>query len=253
MKNWKYLSLIVLVVLGQTDKLQAQSCLKIELEGMLRTGLVNVPQNDGPIYIKTHQQRFTYGCGFTYENRKNSWQLYITRLPYRTDLVYLNMIGGYSSPSTITLYNAIYQRKILYLPRRKMSVYLGGGLSVGHFDYAKITHSGSGTMSSTTYSPTGILLSNVVFFEEYIDQSTTYPQALVLFPMVKLTVEKRLFWHLLFAVNFSYNTRNLLSSTPLETGDYWYIYYQQKRIGTISDYGAGYQIGLSLKYKIALR
>ena len=183
MKKNKVIQSALVLALLFANVVLAQPVLKIGIEGILRTGLIEVSQNNGSIFLKTQLKRFTYGCSFAYENNKNTYELYLTNLPYRTDIVYTNMLsGGYLSPSNIMLYNVLYMRKLLNSTRGKFSVYVGGGLGVGHYKYFKVTHDKTGTVS----------IDNVVIFEDYNQGLTTYPNSMVLFPIAKLALEKKI-------------------------------------------------------------
>lgn len=200
---------------------------------------VDVP---GPLKIDPNNLRFTYGLSVSYESGRNGVEAGVMAYPYRIDLRFKNFFSGQSGPSNIALFTLLYRRRLLVTKKHKLALYALAGVGVGHYRNNRIQY-GTGTVS----------VNGTVVYSDHFDGYSTYDRSVVLLPVTQLELEKSLSPRLFIRARATYVFPNFAGfARPLEQATYSYTYQQQNGRGTLTDYGNGSMVGLSLGYQITL-
>ena len=214
--------------------------IKIGVEGFQRSAsFSNDVTNSGPLIVNTQDKRFAYGINVSYESGKNGAEIALHSFPYRVDLSYRNFFGEQTGPNNIALISLLYKRRIISYSRRHIYVYALGGFGIGKYQNSVIKE-GIGTVS----------VNGSVIYESHLNRFSDYDRPMILLPTLKVELDKFVFAHFIVSAHASYIFSNWFGySKPLEKADYVYRYYQKTGSGRLSDYGNGYLVGISLKYK----
>lgn len=234
-----YLKISLLMVTLLVSRAGYSQLIKVSVDGVQRwSSLENVITSNGPMQVSTFEKHYSYGLTASYESGNNGIEVGLLNFPYRLDLRFKGFLNTQVNPSNISLFSALYKRKILAVNKYGVDVYALAGFGFGRYTNAKITE-GVGTVSvngSTVYSG-------------HLDRFSSYDRSTVLLPIIKLEIDKSLSNHFAVGVQASYLFKNWFGySKPLEEGNYSYSYYQNSGSGKLSDYGNGLLIGVSVKY-----
>jgi|GEM_PF-4989733 len=212
---------------------------KVGIEGFQRwTTLSNTTNINGPLQLNTQDKRYSYGANVSYESGDNGLEVGLYSFPYRVDLRFKGLINSQLGPSNIALLSFLYKRRVINSKRLNIGVYALGGFNLGKYKNSAISE-GIGTID----------INGVNIYRGHLDRYSTYDNPVVLFPSLKIELDKYILSRYIISAHASYLFKNWFSSTkPLEEGDYTYSYYQQTGSGKIADYGNGFIIGVSLKY-----
>ena len=214
---------------------------KVGVEGFQRwSSLSSTVNSAGPLQIDTHNKRYSYGLNLSYELGNNGVEVGLYSFPYRIDLRFDKFFNTQSGPSNIPLMSILYKRKLVSSKRYRFAIYALGGLDFGKYQKAEITE-GIGT----------ITLNGSTIYESHLDRHWNYDKSTVLFPTLKLEVDKNLSSHFIVSAHASYLPKNWFGySKPLEEGNYTYTYYQKSGSGKLADFGNGILFGIALKYQV---
>ena len=231
---------IILILAFSTITLMSYSqSIQIGLTGYQKFGYQKVCNVQGSELAKSKEGfYFSYGFIATYQPKKNGVEFDLTAYPYRVNLISSTLLGGISNPSYLTLSSFFYRRELFYYKKRKAKIY--GLLGLGISKYKRIPLG-----IEVDYSKDG---SGNIISQGSIDDISNYNSSIVIFPQLRLELEKRLFSSVFISLYGQFTYKNIASSKALEMGEYQISYYNNSGSGNIANYGAGYLIGLQLKY-----